>query len=427
PVSGCSPLVVTFANSSTGNNSSAWLFGNGNTSGVNNPVATFTNAPGSGPVTYSVKLVVGTVNNCYDSIVKPIILFARPMSAMLVDTPACSPAKLTFTNTSTGASTYNWNFGNSNTSTQTNPSQVYTNIIPFNQNYIVSLVSTNSNGCKDTLKVPIVVHPQPVFFIAAQPDSGCTPLKVFFPSIVGVAQYQWTYGDGNTANTGSVSNIFINASSVNKTFTVQLVAKDSYGCPDTATKIIKVFPKPSAFFKADPLTVFVPNQATQCYNLSTGAVSYKWTFGDGGTSTDFEPSHTYTQPGEHQIILIATSEKFCRDTFNLGSKILALEETFVQVPNAFTPNQGGSPGSAYDPLDKSNDVFHPNIRGVEKYVLSIYSRWGELLFETKNPADGWDGYYKGKMCTQDVYIWKITAAFIDGKTFNKTGDVLLLK
>lgn len=427
PVSGCSPLVVSFSNTSTGNNSSAWLFNNGNASITTNPVETFTNVPGGGPITYSVKLVVGTANNCYDSIVKPISLFARPKSTLLVDTPACSPANLTFTNTSLGASSYNWNFGNSITSTLTSPSQVYTNIFPTNQVFTVTLVSTNSNGCKDTLKVPIIVHPTPVFFISALPDSGCTPLKVFFPPIVGVQQYQWTYGDGNTASTGSVSNTFVNVSSINKTFTVQLIAKDNYDCPDTTTRVIKVFPRPSAFFKADPLLVFVPNQPTQCYNLSTGAVSYQWDFGDGGTATSFEPSHTYLLPGEYQITLVATSNKGCRDTFDLSSKIVALEETFVEVPNAFTPNIGGSPGSAYDPLDKSNDVFHPNIRGTEKYVLSIYSRWGELLFETKNPAEGWDGYYKGKMCTQDVYIWKITATFIDGKAFNKTGDVLLLK
>ncbi len=427
PNAGCSPLVVSFSNTSTGNNSSAWLFGNGQAAINTNPVVSFTNAPGSGPVTYSVKLVVGTVNNCYDSIIKPISLFARPLSAMLVDTPACSPAKLNFTNTSQGATNYFWDFGNSITSTLTSPSQVYTNLFPTNQNFVVSLISTNSNGCKDTLKVPLVVHPNPVFFISALPDSGCTSLKVFFPPIVGVQQYQWTYGDGNTASTGSVSNTFVNVSSITKTFTVQLIAKDFYGCPDTSTRVIKVFPKPSAFFKADPLTVFIPNQATQCYNLSTGAVSYNWNFGDGGTSTITEPSHTYVNPGEYQITLIATNSHGCKDTFDLSSKIIALEETFVQVPNAFTPNIGGSPGSFYDPLDKSNDIFHPNIRGANKYLLSIYSRWGELLFETKNPAEGWDGYYKGKMCTQDVYIWKISATFIDGKTFNKTGDVLLLK
>ncbi len=427
PNTGCSPLVVSFTNTSSGNNSSAWLFDNGHASVQTNPVETFTNAPGNGPVTYTVKLLVGTANNCFDSIVKPINLFARPKSALTVDTPACSPARLHFTNMSAGAISYNWDFGNASTSTLTSPTQTYTNIFPVTQGYTVSLVSTNSNGCKDTLKVPINVHPKTTFFISALPDSGCTPLKVFFPPIVGVAQYQWTYGDGNTASTGSVSNTFINASSVDKTFTVQLVAKDVYGCPDTTTKTIKVFPKPSAFFKADPLLVFVPNQPTQCYNLSTGAISFKWTFGDGGNSTETNPSYTYVKAGEYQITLIATSNRGCRDTFNLPSKVQAQEETFVQVPNAFTPNIGGSPGSAYDPQDKSNDVFHPNIRGVDKYLLSIYSRWGELLFETKNPAEGWDGYYKGKMCTQDVYIWKITASFVDGKTFNKTGDVLLLK
>jgi len=106
---------------------------------------------------------------------------------------------------------------------------------------------------------------------------------------------------------------------------------------------------------------------------------------------------------------------------------VALDETSVEVPNAFTPNPNGSPGTKYNPKDLSNDIFHPNIKGTEKYTLSIYSRWGELLFETKDPEEGWDGYYKGKLCTQDVYIWKVTATFVDGKTYSKTGDLLLLK
>ncbi len=97
------------------------------------------------------------------------------------------------------------------------------------------------------------------------------------------------------------------------------------------------------------------------------------------------------------------------------------------VPNAFTPNQNGSPGSLYDPNDLSNDIFHPNVQGAETYQLSIFSRWGELLFETKNPQEGWDGYYKGKICTQDVYVWKVKATFLDGKVLTKTGDVLLLR
>jgi gliding motility-associated-like protein len=81
----------------------------------------------------------------------------------------------------------------------------------------------------------------------------------------------------------------------------------------------------------------------------------------------------------------------------------------------------------FDPNDTSNDIFHPNVKGADQYRFSVYSRWGELLFESRDPAQGWDGYYKGKLCTQDVYIWKISATFIDGKSINQTGDVLLLR
>ena len=77
--------------------------------------------------------------------------------------------------------------------------------------------------------------------------------------------------------------------------------------------------------------------------------------------------------------------------------------------------------------DLTNDVFHPVLKGIEKYELNIFSRWGELLFVSKDVNIGWDGYYKGKLCTSDVYVWKIIATTIDAKKINKSGDVLLLR
>ncbi|MCE3258576.1 MAG: Microbial collagenase precursor [Bacteroidetes bacterium] len=427
PNTGCPPLVVSFTNTSIGNNSVAWDFNNGQASILINPTITFTAPSGASAGTYSVKLLVGTANNCYDSIVKTVSLFARPKAEFALDTPACSPKVMTFTNTSVGSTTYSWNLGDGGTSTATNPVHTYNNTTPFNQTLTVTLIATNSNNCRDTIRKPMAVHPKPQFFISALPDSGCTPLKVFFPPIVGVQQYQWNYNDGNTANTGSVSNTFVNVGSATKLFTVTLIARDIHTCADTTTRIIKVFPKPVAFFKADPTTVFVPNQATEFSNLSSGAVNYQWTFGDGGTSSEFSPSHTYVTPGEYDVMLVSTSIKGCRDTFHLPEKIVAMEESALEIPNAFSPNPAGSPGTVFDPKDKSNDIWHPNIRGASRYTLSIYSRWGELLFETKNPEEGWDGYYKGKLCTQDVYVWKIVATFIDGKNFTKTGDLLLMR
>jgi gliding motility-associated-like protein len=173
--------------------------------------------------------------------------------------------------------------------------------------------------------------------------------------------------------------------------------------------------------------VFVPNEPVMCSNLSSGASSYDWFFGDNGTSTEVNPSHNYQQPGLYQITLIATNFRGCKDTFDLPSKIVAENASGVDIPNAFSPNPNAANGGVYDPRDINNDVFHPVILGVDKYELNIFSRWGELLFVSKDVTIGWDGYYKGKLCTQDVYIWKIVATTIDNKKINRTGDVLLLR
>lgn len=427
PNSGCSPLSVTFTNSSIGNTSSAWDFGNTNTSTQTNPTAIYTNTAGGANVTNTVKLVVANANGCKDSLNRTVTLFAKPLAKFDLDTPACSPKLISFLNQSQGALTYSWNFGGSNSSASVNPSFAFVNTTTNNQTVLVTLIAKNISNCSDTSKVSLVVHPKPEFFVVAQPDSGCTPLTVNFPPINGAVNYQWNFGDGNSATTSSISNVFVNSTSANKFYTVELIASDIYGCADTALRTIKVFPKPTAFFNADPLTVFVPNGVTTMFNLSSGATTYTWSFGDGAKSNLFAPTHSYAQANEYQITLIARSNKGCLDTFNLPAKLIALEESSFEIPNAFTPSSAGSPGSTFDPKNMDNDVFHPNIKGVEKYRFSVYSRWGELLFDTKEVTEGWDGYYKGKLCTQDVYVWKITATFIDGKTVNKTGDVMLLR
>lgn len=429
PTIGCPPFNVSFNNTSIGQSNQSWIFNNGQASINLNPSTSFTATAPSSLTVFNVKLVVGNNFNCKDSITKPITMLPRPKAKFNVDTPACSPALLSFTNQSIAANTYFWTFGALPSSTLTSPQRLFVNSTPLNVTVPVRLIATNTDGCKDTSDLPLIVFPKPNFFISALPDSGCTPLSVNFPSIAGVKNYQWTFGDGNGSGSNNPQNTFVNTTTVPKNYTVQLIATDNNGCKDTTDRLIKVFPKPVALFVADPLIVFVPTTPTNMFNKSTGAVSYFWNFGDNsGTSTETNPSYTYQTPGEYQITLVATNAQGCKDTFNLASKILALNESDIQIPNAFTPNPNGSSGSGvFDPLDKSNDIFHPVVRGAQKYEMSIYSRWGELLFNTKDVNVGWDGYYKGKLCTQDVYVFKVTATMLDGKTFNKVGDVLLLK
>lgn len=425
PNDGCAPLNVNFVNSSTQAANFLWKFGDGNTSTDANTSHTYTNSSASN-VTFSCTLVAITPNNCRDSLIKPITVFNKPIANFSVDTPVCAPKTLNFINTSIGGANYEWDFGTS-TSTSINVSQTFENNTGANITRTVQLIASSISNCKDTIIVPIVIHPKPEFNIVANPDSGCTDLRVNFPSITGAVNYQWNFGDGNSSSSSNIDNVFINTTLTNRTYTVQLIGTDIYGCKDTSYKVIKVFPKPTAQFQANPNLVFVPNTAVNCTNQSSGAETYSWNFGDGNTSSQTNPSHFYQTPGEYEIYLVATSANGCKDTFMQPSKIVAQLESGIDVPNAFSPNPNGPNGGVYDPKDNSNDVFRPVIKGVDKYELNIFSRWGELLFVSKDIDIGWDGYYKGVLCTQDVYIYKIIATTLDNKKIEKTGDILLLR
>ncbi|MES2515620.1 MAG: PKD domain-containing protein [Bacteroidota bacterium] len=426
PSVSCSPLNTSMANSSLFATSYLWKYGDGNTNVTFNTNYTYTNTSNTNNQLYNCTLLAINANGCVDSLIKPVLVLFNPKANFTLDTPACSPKVITLTNTSQGAASYKWDLGFM-TSTNTNISAAFTNTTSFNVTKPVQLIATTIGGCKDTLIVPVVVHPKPEFTIAALPDTGCSALAVNFPAIPNVATYQWNFGDGNISTVGNTDNIYYNNSPTTKTFTVQLIGTDIYGCKDTSSKVIKVFAKPIALFQANPTLVFVPTSPVTLTNLSANAVSYYWDFGDGNNSTEFSPSYTYQNAGEYQIYLVASNVYGCVDTFNLPNKIVAELESSVEIPNAFSPNPNGGSGGAFGSNDVNNDVFHPVLRGIDKYELNIFSRWGELLFVSKDITIGWDGYYKGKLCTQDVYVWKINATTLDGKKIAKTGDVLLLR
>ncbi|HYO22852.1 MAG TPA: PKD domain-containing protein [Flavisolibacter sp.] len=148
-VSGCSPLVVNFRDSSSGNPTQwRWDLGNGVTSLLQNPSATYFN-----PGTYPVKLVVRNAAGTADSITKTdyITVFPAPAASFSADrTTGCFPLAVNFTDASTpGTGTivnWVWDFGDGTTSTQQNPPHIYT----AGGNYTVTLRVTNSAGCTRT-------------------------------------------------------------------------------------------------------------------------------------------------------------------------------------------------------------------------------------------------------------------------------------
>src|SRR5690606_25388210 len=185
------------------------------------------------------------------------------------DTPVCSPQNVKFENTSEGAISYAWSFGDGKQSVADSAEHRYVNDGGLPRVFLASLVAINTEQCRDSTSVPITVYPKPEFLVSASPLSGCSPLTVFFPSIVGVSKYEWKYGNNIIfGSTGNVSSTFGNNESSTHIYTVQLIAGDKQGCSDTSTTMITVFPEPVARFTARPLNVFVPDQAVSFTNES---------------------------------------------------------------------------------------------------------------------------------------------------------------
>ncbi len=96
-----------------------------------------------------------------------------------------------------------------------------------------------------------------------------------------------------------------------------------------------------------------------------------------------------------------------RATFSLSNEADALPHSTLFMPNAFSPDK-----------NEINEVFGPKGQYISRYKLQIYNRWGELIFETNNCMEGWDGYYKGERCEQEVYLYHLEAMGADKKTYN---------
>lgn len=290
---GCSPHTVTFNNTSTGAANYIWDLGDGAASNDPSPVHTYLNL-GSQDSVYTVQLIASSAFGCADT-ATTIITVAPGVQAIFSHNavPGCAPLAVDLTNTSTGADSYQWDFGDGTTSTATSPSHVYVNTTLFLQVNNVQLIATSSAGCSDTLVQQILVYPTPDFTFVAQPDSGCSPLTVTFPAVVGAVSYQWDFGDGTAGSGPSPTHIYFNSTTGTLVHPVTLVASNAFGCTDTTYDQVRVFPLPTAQFTLAPGNGCHPLTATLS-NTSTGGSDLLWTYGDGSTSDTGSVAHAHT-------------------------------------------------------------------------------------------------------------------------------------
>jgi len=304
---GCVPFTLQFTDESTGETEWNWDFGD-DTSGSTeeNPMHTFTN-----PGNYIVTLVASDQYGCAsDTAITNIFVNDFPTSSFEFEPRDYCEGydTICFNNTSAGAIIYEWHILG-NIYNEINPCVFAENAV---ENDTVWLVSTNTDGCRDTAFQLLTVLPSPVAEVDALPDMGCEELLVdFINNSINVDINLWDFGDGNSSTIHNPANYYLEAD----VYDVIYIARNLNGCPaDTAFLEVEVFEKPTADFSYQKLLDCGAPVEVIFENNSTGNINNVWAFGDGAFSDDTNPSHFYETPDSFQVSLIITNASECLDT-----------------------------------------------------------------------------------------------------------------
>ncbi len=298
----------SFVNNSVNASSYAWNFGDGATSTLNSPSHTYT---GSG--TFTVTLTVSNSAGCSSSSIATVTILSKPTASFnLSNYNACtSNNTISPNNTSTNATSYVWDFGDNILSAQPNPVHTYTNA----GTYVVTLITTNSNGCSDTTKQSIAIANKPTSLFAIGGNSNqCinTNNFTFVNYSTNAASYIWNFGDGTTATTANTTHSYTSSG----TYTITLTVASASGCSATSSQTIVVNNKPDAAFTINNNNQCISGNLFTFTNTSVNlsGVSYLWNFGDSNYTTQTNAIKTYANAGIYRVVLTATNSNGCVDS-----------------------------------------------------------------------------------------------------------------
>nr|MBA2581873.1 gliding motility-associated C-terminal domain-containing protein [Bacteroidota bacterium] len=405
PAAVCSPATVDITaasatSGSTGSGTLTYWTDAGATTSLTSPNAVSVSG------TYYIQ---SSASGCTD--IEPVIVTIQALPlppSPTSNSPICSGGTLNLISGVTNG-TVNW----------TNPSGApipgndpqINNVYLFGHAGIYSATLT-INGCTSSpATTNVVINPPSAAPVvqANNPQCAGTSLQLNAETITN-ATYSWTGPNGFTS---SQQNPLINNLSAQNVGSYYLSVIVN-GCESAASQTTATIDYADALFTATPLTGITPHNVN-FLNQSFFANNYIWHFGTGISSTQKDTSYTYTEGGSYEVILIAYSSLAnCPDTFSIS--ILVESDSFLEIPNVFSPNGDGK-----------NDMFKVKSRGLKSYSCSIYNRWGKLVFVSDDYNVGWDGKVSGKETADGAYFVMIKAEGLDGKPYEHTGTVTLIR
>lgn len=323
---GCMPLQVSFTQDYRieGARAYDWDFGDGETSNEQFPVHTYRNAG-----VYSVFLLIT------DSIGQPIHVFLDSIVHVYgptagfgaIQSTNCQQGVVTFADSSVNAFSWFWQFGDGDTSSLRNPVHQYTS---GSSNHIVTQTVTDTAGCRSSVSASLFSNSQEPILVTETDVCGYDTVS-FFTSMRNFPAYIWNFGDGDSSTAANPSHVYQQEG----IYTPTLTTYDAGGCPQTWNAPPITVSLPEAVFTTTDDRQACDRLTISLINLSANADSYQWNFGDGTTSTAFQPIHTYDHAGSYTVTLEVYKD-------NCNSR--QTEAQYVRVDTAYAAFNGTTPG-----------------------------------------------------------------------------------
>ncbi len=237
-------------------------------------------------------------------------------------------------------------------------------------------------------------------------DEACVGYITLIPS-GGTPPYSYLWSNNETSN--PIENLCAGIYDV--------TVSDSKLCQVTNSFTIivdSIFAHVSVYSDKD--TIY-QGQSTGLHATNIPNCTYSWYPATGLDNPNSQ--NPIASPNETTTYYLTISDQYgCIYTDTL--KIIVLEvfcnDSYIYVPNAFTPNSDGK-----------NDILYVRSKMLSDLNFLVYDRWGEKVFETKDVNNGWDGKYKGKMCDPGVFVYYLDATCHNKMQYIKKGNVTLIR
>lgn len=334
-----------------------------------------------------------------------ILLFSvSAVTAQIIDTVCAGFTNAIYGVDPTIGSTYTWQVTGGDIVGGNGTNRVTVNWKKQPGFYSISVSERNAMGCWGVpQKAEIWVRgPQ---FGATFPDQACLNDSVTIFAKGGL-QYLWTNGE-----TDSTIHIKLTADTLLKVIisdTVCGFTSDSFDIR------IKAATKPVMSISSDLSSVF-RNQPVNIYYHGSSNDRINWQIDKSNTSNPFGHGINvrFNDTGEAVIKVISVNMLGCIDS---AFKKVEIRQEDVYFPTAFTPNGDGL-----------NDLFQPHGLGVKEFQLTIYNRWGQAIFTTRDEHSGWDGTVDGLPAPTDVYTYQCDMVGTSGKIYGYNGNVTIIR